>query len=87
DDAVIVASWTRDDGMLPALVVERREYAGYWEYLLEDALYVSPMHPAFPGAALVGLDGSLVGIGAYSPTSMPARSRRSPAQCTYPWTP
>lgn len=66
DDAVIAVSWTRAEGLLPALVVDRREYAGYWEYLLEDALYVSPIHPAFPGAALVGLDGRLLGIGAFA---------------------
>lgn len=66
DDAVIVASWTREAGLLPALVNDRRPYAGYWEYLLEDALYVSPVHPAFPGAALIGLDGRLVGIGAFA---------------------
>lgn len=66
DDAVIVASWTRLAGMLPALVVDRRAYAGYWEYLLEDALYVSPIHPAFPGAALIGLNGKLVGIGGFA---------------------
>ena len=66
DDAVIVASWTREAGLLPALVNDRRPYAGYWEYLLEDALYVSPIHPAFPGAALIGLDGRLVGVGAFA---------------------
>lgn len=66
DDPVIVASWTRLVGILPALVVDRRAYAGYWEYLLEDALYVSPIHPAFPGAALIGLDGKLAGIGGFA---------------------
>ena len=66
DDAVIVASWTRGSGMLPAVVVDRQAYAGYWEYLLEDALYVSPIHPAFPGAALISLDGTLVGIGGFA---------------------
>ncbi len=52
--------------MLPAFIVDRGPYAGYWEYLLEDALYVSPIHPAFPGAALIGLDGKLVGIGGFA---------------------
>jgi S1-C subfamily serine protease len=66
EDAVITASWTREAGMLPAFIVDRGPYAGYWEYLLEDALYVSPIHPAFPGAALIGLDGKLVGIGGFA---------------------
>ena len=38
EDAVITASWTREAGMLPAFIVDRGPYAGYWEYLLEDAL-------------------------------------------------
>lgn len=66
DDAVIVVSWTREAGLLPAVVTDRAPYAGYWEYLLEDALYVSPIHPAFPGAALISLQGELVGIGGFA---------------------
>ncbi len=67
-DAAIAVSWERIDGMVPAMIVERRAYAGYWEYMIEDALFVSPGHPAFPGAALVSLDGRLVGIGGFAST-------------------
>ena len=65
-DAVIAVSWERMDGLLPAVVVERRVYAGYWEYLLEDAIFVAPIHPGFPGAALIDLQGRLVGIGGFA---------------------
>lgn len=44
-------------------VVDRREFAGYWEYLLDDAIFTAPPHPDFAGAALVGPDGRLLGIG------------------------
>lgn len=64
--AVIAVDWQRSAGMLPAVVFERGTYAGYWEYMIEDALYVSPSHPGFPGAALVSLDGKLAGIGAFA---------------------
>jgi S1-C subfamily serine protease len=67
-DAAVAVSWERVDGMLPAVVVERRAYAGFWEYMVEDALYVSPSHPAFPGAALLSLDGELTGIGGFAQT-------------------
>lgn len=67
-DAAVAVSWERIDGMIPAVVVERRAYAGFWEYMIEDALYVSPSHPAFPGAALVTLDGELAGIGGFANT-------------------
>ncbi len=65
-DAAIAVDWQRSAGMLPAVVFERGIYAGYWEYMIEDALYVSPGHPGFPGAALVSLDGKLAGIGAFA---------------------
>lgn len=39
------------------------EFAGYWEYLLEQALFTEPAHPDWGGAALVGQDGFLYGIG------------------------
>jgi S1-C subfamily serine protease len=41
----------------------RREFAGYWEYVLDDALFTSPAHPNWGGAALLGADGRLCGIG------------------------
>jgi S1-C subfamily serine protease len=44
-------------------VVDRREFAGYWEYLLDEAIFTSPPHGQFGGAALVDEDGRLVGIG------------------------
>ena len=44
-------------------VVSKREFAGYWEYLLEEAIFTSPPHPNWGGAALIGSDGKLRGIG------------------------
>jgi S1-C subfamily serine protease len=44
-------------------LVDRREFAGYWEYLLDEAIFTSPPHPQFGGAALVDQEGRLVGIG------------------------
>lgn len=44
-------------------VVGRREFAGYWEYLIDDAIFTSPPHPFWGGAAFLGPDGTLCGIG------------------------
>ncbi len=44
-------------------VSARREFAGAWEYLLEDAIFTVPAHPHWSGAALVDAAGSLVGLG------------------------
>lgn len=49
--------------VLGAYIVDRRDFAGYWEYLLPDAIFTSPPHPQFGGAALVDPEGALVGIG------------------------
>jgi S1-C subfamily serine protease len=47
----------------PARVMSRDAFVGYWEYLLEDSLYVAPAHPDYGGAALVDDEGRLIGVG------------------------
>ncbi len=47
----------------PARVMSREAFVGYWEYLLEDSIYVAPAHPDYGGAALVDEGGRLVGVG------------------------
>ncbi|MBB5752909.1 S1C family serine protease [Prosthecomicrobium pneumaticum] len=46
-----------------ASVVAKQEFAGYWEYLLDEAIFTVPAHPSWGGAALLDADGRLVGIG------------------------
>ena len=46
-----------------AKVAGRQEFAGYWEYLLDDAIFTAPSHPFWGGGALIGRDGRLLGIG------------------------
>ena len=48
---------------LKAKIIAKREFAGYWEYVLDEALFTAPAHPQWGGAALVGGDGRLLGIG------------------------
>jgi S1-C subfamily serine protease len=47
----------------PVDVFARREFAGAWEYLLEDAIFATPAHPHWSGTALIDGGGSLVGLG------------------------
>ncbi|MDR3523521.1 MAG: S1C family serine protease [Acetobacteraceae bacterium] len=44
-------------------LVGRQEFAGYWEYLLDEALFIAPAHPFWSGAAVLDAAGKLVGIG------------------------
>jgi S1-C subfamily serine protease len=46
-----------------ARVLARREFAGAWEYLLDEAIFTVPAHPHWSGAALVDDSGALVGLG------------------------
>ncbi|WP_109117345.1 S1C family serine protease [Azospirillum sp. TSO22-1] len=62
-DVAVVLSRAGGSTALPVRVVDRREFAGYWEYLLDEAIFTNPPHPAFGGAALVDGTGRLVGIG------------------------
>ena len=48
---------------IKAQVLDKREFAGYWEYVLDEALFTAPAHPEWSGAALVDADGRLVGTG------------------------
>ncbi len=44
-------------------VLARQRFAGYWEYLLDDAIITEPAHPHWSGAALIGAAGELMGVG------------------------
>lgn len=46
-----------------ARIVAKQEFAGYWEYLLEEAIFTTPAHPSWGGAALIDAEGKLLGIG------------------------
>ena len=62
-DKLVVASFGGPDAAVLTTVVSRDEFVGYWEYLLEDAIYTVPSYPNYGGVALIGGDGSLLGIG------------------------
>jgi len=46
-----------------ANIVGKQEFAGYWEYLLDEAIFTAPAHPSWGGAGLIGADGRLLGVG------------------------
>jgi S1-C subfamily serine protease len=62
-DPVIVAGHGGRESAMGARVVARREFTGYWEYILENAIYTAPAYAKFAGAALLGADGRLLGVG------------------------
>jgi S1-C subfamily serine protease len=60
---VVVAGHGGRAHALRATVFAKREFAGYWEYLLEEALYTAPAHPQWGGSAMIGSDGKLLALG------------------------
>ena len=62
DDVFVLGQGGRAHA-LKAKVIDKREFAGYWEYLLDEAIFTAPAHPQWGGAALVNEAGQLLGIG------------------------
>jgi S1-C subfamily serine protease len=62
-DNVILAPYGGPEHCIAGSVVSRREFAGSWEYMLNRAIFTAPIHPNWSGAALIGDDGTLKGIG------------------------
>ncbi len=46
-----------------ARIVAKQEFAGYWEYVVDEAIFTAPSHPNWGGTALIGPRGELIGIG------------------------
>ena len=60
---VVVAGHGGRAHALKATVFAKREFAGYWEYVLDEAVFTAPAHPQWGGSALIGADGKLLGVG------------------------
>lgn len=62
-DRVLVAGAGGRQRSVSARIVAKQEFAGYWEYLLEEAIFTSPPHPHWGGTAVLDGQGELIGIG------------------------
>ena len=62
-DAVTVIGHGGRSHSLKTSILDKREFAGYWEYVLDEAIFTSPAHPEWSGAPLLDAEGRLIGIG------------------------
>jgi S1-C subfamily serine protease len=62
-ERVVVAGVGGRPRSVAARIVARQEFAGYWEYVLDEAIFTAPAHPHWGGTALIGPGGDLLGIG------------------------
>lgn len=62
-EQVVVGGAGGPEQSIAANIVAKEEFAGYWEYVLDEAIFTAPAHPNWGGAALIGANGALLGIG------------------------
>lgn len=62
-DAVVIGAGRGRRHSIAAQIVSKQEFAGYWEYLLDEAIFTAPAHMHWAGAAVINSSGELLGIG------------------------
>jgi S1-C subfamily serine protease len=62
-DRVVVGGAGGRTRSVASQIVAKQEFAGYWEYLLDEAIFTYPAHPNWGGTGLISAKGELIGIG------------------------
>jgi len=62
-ERIVVGGFGGRQRSVAARIVAKQEFAGYWEYVLDEAIFTAPAHPNWGGTALIGPAGDLLGIG------------------------
>jgi S1-C subfamily serine protease len=62
-ERVVVAGAGGAKHSVSARIAGKQEFAGYWEYVLDEAIFTAPAHPNWGGTALIDHNGYLIGIG------------------------
>jgi S1-C subfamily serine protease len=62
-DRVVVGGAGGRTRSLASQIATKQEFAGYWEYLLDEAIFTHPAHPNWGGTGLISSRGELIGIG------------------------
>jgi S1-C subfamily serine protease len=83
-DPLLVVSYGGAPMVAAVRVMAKREFAGSWEYLVDDAIFTAPPHPAWSGAALINRDGKLVGVGSLIVGSTTGRIDNTPGNMFVP---
>jgi S1-C subfamily serine protease len=62
-ERVVVGGYGGRQRSVAARIVAKQEFAGYWEYVLDEAIFTAPSPPNWGGTALIGPAGDLLGVG------------------------
>ncbi len=74
-DPVVVGGAGGRKRSVAARIVAKQEFAGYWEYVLDEAIFTTPAHPNWGGTAMIGSAGELLGIGSLQMQQAPERGK------------
>ncbi len=83
-DPVLVASFGGIRMLAPVRVVSRRVFTGTWEYMIDEAIFTAPAHPAWSGAALINREAKLVGVGSLVVGDAAGNSANNPGNMFVP---
>lgn len=83
-EPVILAGHGGREHAVGGRVVSKREFAGYWEYMLDQAIFTAPAHSNWGGTALLSHGGGLCGIGSLYVEEAQADGRKMPGNMCVP---
>jgi S1-C subfamily serine protease len=63
NDRIVVGGVGGRTRSLAGRIAGKQEFPGYWEYLLDEAIFTFPAHPNWGGTAVISERGELIGIG------------------------
>ncbi|MBL8376235.1 MAG: serine protease [Burkholderiales bacterium] len=81
---LVFAPWGGRGNASLAAVASKRRFAGYWEYLIDDAIFTYPPRGDHSGAALIDRNGRVVGIGSLLVADAALPNRRFPGNMFVP---
>jgi S1-C subfamily serine protease len=83
-DAVVVAGAGGRKHSVVARIAAKQEFAGNWEYVLDEAFFTTPAHPFWGGTGMIGADGALLGIGSLQVQQMRESGTAEPLNMIVP---
>ena len=83
-DRVMTVGAGGEENVAVATVVSKRPFTGYWEYMVDNAIFTSPPRADHSGAALINKDGELVGVGSLFVMNAAAPDERLPGNMFVP---
>jgi S1-C subfamily serine protease len=83
-DAVVVAGAGGRKHSIVARIAAKQEFAGNWEYVLDEAIFTAPAHPFWGGTAMIGKNGELLGIGSLQVQQMRETGTAEPLNMIVP---